>query len=122
MDSNSDYKLSMISLEDDFLNMKDSYSECRPSLHYRFYMQGSIVFVAKCSDLRFRTLLNFYPVRQLYTYNSKPFPIYRYRKWTCVCDSDDIFDCKRCFVVYVRQMIDNLRDSMFAWQPVFEGM
>lgn len=117
-----DYKLSMIDLDDDLLKLRNAYSYVRPSLNYRFYLQGSVVWIARCSDDKFRVLLNFYPVRQLYTYNSKPFPIYRYRKWNCVCESDDIFDCKRCFVIYVRQMIDNLRDSMFAFQPVLGDM
>lgn len=120
--TNCDYKQAMIDLEEDLLRLKNAYPDVRPSLNYRFYMQGLIVFIARCSDMNYRTLLNFFPVIQLYTYDSKPFPIYRYRKWTCVCESSDLFDCKRCFAIYVRHMIDNLRDTMFSWQPVFEGM
>lgn len=117
-----DYKDVMIDLEEDILRLKTGYDYVRPSLNYRFYLQGAIVYIARCSDDRFRVLLNFYPKRQIYTYNSKPFPIYRYRKWTCVCDSNTLFDCKRCFCIYVRHMIDDLRDSMFSFQPVLGDM
>ncbi len=117
-----DYKMAMIDLEEDLLRLKNAETWIRPSLNYRFYIQGSIVWIARCSDCKYRVLLNFYPIRQLYTYNSKPYPIYRYRRWTCVCESDDIFDCKRCFAIYVRRLVDDLRDSLFNFQPVFEGM
>lgn len=122
MGSNCDYKQVMIDLEEDLLKLKNAYFDVRPSLNYRFYLQGLIVFIAKCSDGRYRTLGNFYPARQFFTYNSKPVPVYRYRKWNCFCDSNDLFDCKRCFALYVRNMIDDLRDWMFAFQPVLGDM
>lgn len=113
-----DYKMSMIDLDEDLIRLKTAYDYVRPSLNYRFYLQGSIVWIARCSDDKFRVLLNFYPNRQFYTYNSKPVPIFRYRKWTCVCESEDLFDCKRCFIIYVRHMVDDLRDAMFSFQPL----
>lgn len=114
----TDYKSSFVSVFDDLDKMRVACDSVYPSYRFRFYCQDKFLYIARCDHGVFRLLSNFWPKKSLYTYNGAPFVIYRFRKFFCLCDSIDLFDVKRAFLIYVSKIVENVKDSMFAFQPV----
>lgn len=118
----NDFKSSQVSIDDDMLFNTTTVDDIMPSYHYRFYIGYRFIYIAFCRDKLYRVLSNYYPQKVSFSYNSKPVNPCRWHRFWCLNLTADFFQAKRCFLTYCTDLINEMKDAMFAFQPVLGDM